>query len=67
MAKITKISDRLSKVSDQFVVSIYDNGFMVEASGRDHDGEWLTSKVLCTSKEELLNLIVDVVDLERDR
>lgn len=66
MAKISKISDKLAKVSDSFNVSIYDNGFMIEASGKDREGEWVTAKILCSTEEELVTLVRDTVTIERD-
>jgi len=49
--------DRVVKVSDSFSVYKYDNGFMIEVSGSDESDEWVTSKVLCSSVEELFALI----------
>mgnify|MGYP003335859535 CR=1 FL=1 len=36
--KVTKIGDKLVKVSDSFSVCRYDNGFLIEISGRDFRG-----------------------------
>ncbi len=48
---------KLAKVNESITVNRYDNGFMVEVGGRDDDGEWKTSKILCTTEEEVLALI----------
>lgn len=66
MTKITKISDKVAKISDSFNISIYDNGFMIEASGRDREDEWTTAKVLCSTEDELVALIRDAVNIKRD-
>ena len=34
MAKVTKISDKLAKVNDNFTVNMYDNGYMLEIGVR---------------------------------
>jgi hypothetical protein len=41
MAKkqINKISDKLAKVNESFSINMYDNGFLIEVSGRDEDDE----------------------------
>lgn len=52
-SKLTK----LKKVSDSFSVNRYDNGWMVEISGRDKEGDYKTAKVLCNTEDELLALI----------
>ncbi len=66
MAKITKLSDKLSKISESFSVHMYDNGFMVEANGRDSEDEWSTAKVLCSTEDELIALVRDAVNIKRD-
>jgi len=66
MTKITKISDKLSKVSDSFTVYMYDNGFMVEASGRDSEDEWESAKILCSTEDELVELVRDAINIKRD-
>jgi hypothetical protein len=48
-----KLSDKLTKVSDSLTVHMYDNGFMVEVSGRDSDDDWKTATILCPTLEEV--------------
>lgn len=62
MAKITK----LVKVSDSFTVNMYDNGFMIEVNGRDKKEDWATAKIMCTSVDDLIALIKEVTEMERD-
>lgn len=61
-----KIEDKLVKVNDNFSVYMYDNGFMFEVSGRDHNEEWASVKIICGSLEELTALINEVSTMERD-
>lgn len=61
--KITK----LSKVSESFTVYRYDNGWMVEISGRNKKEDWTSSKILCNTEEELLNLIKEYNSMELDQ
>ena len=56
----------MAKVNDSFSVNMYDNGFMFEISGRDHAEDWSTSKILCTSVEELVELIKEATAMEKD-
>ena len=48
---------KLAKVNESININRYDNGFMVEVSGRDDDNDWKTAKVLCTSEAEMLDVI----------
>ena len=53
---MTKLS-KLAKVNDSFSVYRYDNGWMVEVSGRDKKEDWKTSKVMCNTEDDLIALI----------
>ena len=61
-----KIKDKLEKINDNFSVYMYDNGYMMEISGRDEDGEWATAKILCNSLDDLVSLIKETSTMERD-
>ena len=52
-----KLSDKLSKVGDCLTINMYDNGFMVEVSGRDSDDDWKTAKILCPTLEDVYAVI----------
>ena len=68
MAKksISKISDKLTKVSDSFTVQMYDNGFMFEISGRNSDEDWRSVKILCNTSDQLIALINEATEMTRD-
>lgn len=67
MAKnIKKVSDKLAKVSDSFTVNVYDNGFMIEISGRNKAEDWTTAKILTSDIEELFTLIREISEMEKD-
>ena len=60
-----KVSDKLAKVDESFTVSMYDNGFMVEVSGRDSDDEWASAKILCSTFEQVVETIKEIPSLKR--
>jgi hypothetical protein len=62
---MTKLK-KLSKVNESITVNRYDNGFMVEISGRDNEGEWKTAKVLCASEEDMLLVVKEWNTMELD-
>lgn len=66
MTKVTRIRDKLVKVSESFTVNMYDNGFMVEISGRDPGEDWKTSKIMVATVDELVSLIREATEMERD-
>jgi hypothetical protein len=63
--KITKISDKLDKVNESFTINMLDNGFMIEVGGRKDD-DWRTVKLLVSSMEELVVLIKEAAEMERE-
>ncbi len=61
-----KVSDKLAKVGDSAQVYFYDNGFMVEVSGRDDQDDWKTSKIMCNTIEEVADILKDATTLPRE-
>lgn len=54
---MTKMLDKFVKVNENITINRYDNGWMIEISGRNKDNDWKSSKTLCVTEEELLSLI----------
>jgi hypothetical protein len=63
---VKSIGDKLVKANEQYTVNMYDNGFMFEISGRDSDNEWKTAKIMVTSVDELVALVREAAEMERD-
>ena len=62
---VKKLSDKLTKVNENFTINMYDNGYMIEVSGRDDEDNWKTSKIIVDTVEELLVLVREATELER--
>ena len=60
------LADKLAKCSDSLTVNMYDNGFMVEVSGRDHADDWKSAKIMCSNLEEVNKVIVEASKMPRD-
>ena len=63
---VTKISDKLIKVNDNFSVHMYDNGFMVEVGGRNKKSDYVSARILCKTLEEVQALVAEACVMERD-
>lgn len=61
-----QLNDKLNKVNDNFSVYMYDNGYMLEVSGRDDNEDWTTAKILCKDLDELIALIKEASTMNRD-
>lgn len=57
---------KLAKVNESITINRYDNGFMVEVGGRDSESDWKTSKVLCSTEEEMIAVVKEWNTMELD-
>ena len=57
---------KLVKVNENFTINMYDNGYMIEVGGRDDDNEWKNAKIMVSTVEELLVLVREATEMERD-
>jgi hypothetical protein len=62
MSKLSK----LAKVNESITLNRYDNGFMVEVSGRDDENDWKTAKVLCTTETEMIAVVQEWIGMDLD-
>lgn len=62
MAKIN-----LKKISESITFYRYDNGWMIEVSGRNKNDDYKTQKLLCNTEEELINIIKEANSMELDQ
>jgi hypothetical protein len=60
-----KLADKLAKADDSLNVYFYDNGYMVEVSGRDDNDDWKTAKVMCSSLDEVTAIVAEAAGMER--
>ena len=63
---VTKFSDKLTKINENFTINRYDNGFMVEAGGRNKKGDYVNAKILCNTLEEVLTLVKEAGEMDLD-
>jgi len=63
---VSKLSDKLTKVNESITINMYDNGFMVEAGGRNKKGDYVNAKILCNTLDEMLALVKEAGEMDRD-
>ena len=63
---VNKLGDKLTKVNENFSINMYDNGFMVEAGGRNKKGDYVNAKIMCTTVDEVLSLVREACEMDRD-
>lgn len=60
-----KISNKLAKVDESFTINMYDNGYMLDISGEDANGDWKSAKILISDVNALVELVKEATTLER--
>lgn len=63
---VNKISDKLTKVNENFTVYMYDNGYMIEVGGRDSENDYKSVKLMVQTLDQLQALIKEVTEMDRD-
>ena len=63
---VKTISDKLTVVSESYSINMYDNGFMIEIGGKDGIGDWKNAKIMVTTVDELVALVREAAEMERD-
>ena len=68
MAKkpINKISDKLTSVNDNFSITMYDNGFLIDVGGKRDGDDWATAKIMVPDVDRLIELVREAVTMPRD-
>jgi hypothetical protein len=62
MAKLSK----LNKVSESITINRYDNGWMIEVSGRDKKEDWKTAKLMCNTEDEVVAVVREWNNMDLD-
>ena len=63
---MANIADKLTKVNESFTINMYDNGYMVEVGGRDEEDDWKTSKIICATLDEVIDIVREVDAMPRN-
>ena len=63
---VKSFGDKLTKVNESFTINMYDNGFMVEAGGRNKKGDYVNAKILCSTLDEVIALVTEACEMDRD-
>lgn len=63
---VKSLEDKLSKINESFTINMYDNGFMVEAGGRNKSGDYVNAKILCNTVDEVVALVKQASEMGRD-
>jgi len=63
---VKSFGDKLTKISESYTINRYDNGFMVEAGGRNKKGDYVNAKILCNTLDEVLSLVKEAGEMDLD-
>lgn len=60
-----KLPEKLSTISESVTINFYDNGMMVEINGKDAKGDWLNSKIVVATVDDLFPMLRAASQLPR--
>ena len=63
---VKSFGDKLIKINESYTINRYDNGYMVEAGGRNKKGEYVSAKILCNTLDEVLVLVREAGEMDLD-
>ena len=65
--QVKTLADKLSKVSENFSINMYDNGYMFEISGRKIGvDEYCNCKIIANTSEELIELVREAIAMPKN-
>ncbi len=59
------ICDKIVKVDNDIRITIADNGYIFEVSGKNANDDWKNVKIVCNTRSELDSLLDEVLELDR--
>ena len=59
------IAQTLTKINEQLHVSMYDNGYVVEANGINANREYQCIKIICATLDEVFMLLREASQMDR--
>ena len=62
-----KLSDKLATINESININRMDNGYVVEASGRNHEREYTSVKIVCSNVTEVYDLIEEANNMVLDK
>ena len=63
---VNNLSDKMTKVNENFTINMYDKGYMIEVGGRDKKGDYTNAKIMCSTTEQLVALVTEACSMERE-
>ena len=63
---VLKISDKLTKLGELSSIHFYDNGYMIEFSGRNSSDDWASVKLMCKTLDDVRAYLDEADQMPRD-
>lgn len=60
------LTTKLASADETMTITICDNGFIFDVSGRDTNDDYSSAKIVCDDIDQLTSLIVAVTKMERN-
>jgi hypothetical protein len=60
------LTTKLATVDETMTITICDNGFIFDVSGRDANEDYSSAKIVCDDIAQLISLITEATKMERN-
>jgi hypothetical protein len=60
------LTTKLATVDETMTITICDNGFIFDVSGRDANEDYSSAKIVCDDIDQLISLITEATKMERN-
>ena len=61
------LTSKVIRVSESIIINRYDNGWMLEIAGRNKKQDWITTKTICNTEQEVLELVKEYNTIPLDQ
>lgn len=61
------LTSKVIRVNESIIINRYDNGWMLEIAGRNKKQDWITTKTICNTEQEVLELVKEYNTIPLDQ
>jgi len=60
-----QISEKITTINENLHIAMFDNGFLLEASGKNSDNEYASTKIIVSTVDDLVTLVREAASMTR--
>jgi hypothetical protein len=60
-----QISEKITTINENLHIAMFDNGFLLETSGKNSDNEYASTKIIVSTVDDLVTLVREAASMTR--